>query len=286
MRLYYFRHKDGALNFGDDLNPWLWDRLLPGMFDEDDASLFVGIGSLLNSKMPRAERMIVFSSGVGYGEPPAVAANWTFYCVRGPLSAQALGISPALAVTDGAMLVRRVVQPVAAKRFRRAYMPHLLQEQQNGPAYRAACGALGLHYISPNNDPGCVIDQINASELLITEALHGAIVADALRVPWIPVQSRDDIYAFKWHDWCRSLGLVYSPHRLPALWTPGETSDTLARLRFEVKSRLLRIQLRRLLWTVRPLLSDERTMLGAVLRLEAALERFKTDARRHRLVAV
>ena len=34
MKLHYFPGFDGRWNFGDVLNPWLWDRVLPGILDE------------------------------------------------------------------------------------------------------------------------------------------------------------------------------------------------------------------------------------------------------------
>ena len=35
MKLHYHRNKDGISNFGDDLNPWLWSRLLAHELDDD-----------------------------------------------------------------------------------------------------------------------------------------------------------------------------------------------------------------------------------------------------------
>src|SRR3569623_1144475 len=49
----------------------------------------------------------------------------------------------------------------------------------------------------------------------MTEAIHGAIVADTLRVPWIPVACSPEVAPFKWIDWTQSLGLDYRPIRLP-----------------------------------------------------------------------
>ena len=47
-RLCYFR---GARpNFGDELNPWLWPRLLSGFLD--NASDELGIGTTLNTGVP------------------------------------------------------------------------------------------------------------------------------------------------------------------------------------------------------------------------------------------
>jgi len=72
--LYY--HQDPQRNFGDDLNPWLWQRLLPGQFSgtvahdprargvvADDEVLFVGIGTLINTRVPTGPRKVVFGSG-------------------------------------------------------------------------------------------------------------------------------------------------------------------------------------------------------------------------------
>jgi succinoglycan biosynthesis protein ExoV len=39
--------------------------------------------------------------------------------------------------------------------------------------------------------------------------MHGAILADTLRVPWIPVITSPIINVFKWRDWTMSLGLDY-----------------------------------------------------------------------------
>src|SRR5919202_7036568 len=108
MKLYYSHCK----NFGDALNPWLWPQLLPRMLGQDDELLLVGIGTLLNDKVPANAVKIVFGSGVGYGNSlPHLDERWRIYCVRGPVSAMRLGIDPALAITDGAALLRMIDLP-------------------------------------------------------------------------------------------------------------------------------------------------------------------------------
>ena len=106
MKLYYYQ--DAAGNFGDDLNPWLWYGMAPELFDQDDSSLLVGIGTLINNKVPAQPRKLVFGSGVGYNGAPQVDANWKFYCVRGPLSAHTLGLDPSLALTDPAVYLAQL----------------------------------------------------------------------------------------------------------------------------------------------------------------------------------
>ena len=70
MKLFYY--KDPGGNFGDDLNAWLWPRLIPELLDDRDDTLFVGIGSILDRRIPQEPRKIVFGTGVGYGLLPVL----------------------------------------------------------------------------------------------------------------------------------------------------------------------------------------------------------------------
>ncbi|HEY2153259.1 MAG TPA: hypothetical protein VGH34_20790 [Vicinamibacterales bacterium] len=65
----------------------------------------VGIGTLLNSRLPRARRTVVFGAGYGYGERPPIDSTWHIYCVRGPFTAQVLKLPTRLGVTDPGVLV-------------------------------------------------------------------------------------------------------------------------------------------------------------------------------------
>ena len=74
MKLMYYRDERG--NFGDDLNPWLWERLLPGFLDDRDDVLLVVIGTILNHAIPAEPVKVVFGSGVGYGNLPILDDRW------------------------------------------------------------------------------------------------------------------------------------------------------------------------------------------------------------------
>lgn len=103
------------------------------------------------------------------------------------------------------------------------------------------CADIGINYISPALDVKQVIKQISETETLITEAMHGAIVADALRVPWIPVRAYNFINRFKWSDWCASIIVKYSPNPMLPLSDMEHTIDSIQRYNscyFEEKPHL------------------------------------------------
>ena len=219
MKLYYFTRSG---NFGDSLNGWLWRRLLPHAWDPGDDTCFAGIGTIINADMPAAPRWIVFGSGVGYGGLPDHfgGRGWNVVAVRGPLSAAVLGLPSDAAVTDGAMLLATLPEyaplPVTERRGV-LFVPHF--EAERGAAWPLACRQAGVEYINPLDDSRAIVARIRTARLVIAEAMHAAIVADALRVPWLPVVSSPQVSTFKWLDWTRSMGLPYVPSPLPASTT-------------------------------------------------------------------
>ncbi|MDY7012899.1 MAG: polysaccharide pyruvyl transferase family protein [Cyanobacteriota bacterium] len=222
MKLFYYRRSDGVENFGDLLNSWLFPKLLTGFFDEDETVTFIGFGTLLNHRLPcrisRSQKLIIFSTGAGYEKPlTAIPDSWKIYCVRGPLSARKLGISEEYAVTDGGILVRRFFQPTGRKVSSFSFMPHINHACAAGDSWETICRQIGFQYIDPRWSVERVLESISQTEVLLTEAMHGAIVADALRVPWLSIITRPKILQFKWHDWCLSVGLKYRPYYLPPL---------------------------------------------------------------------
>ncbi|MGE5091251.1 MAG: polysaccharide pyruvyl transferase [Bacillota bacterium] len=212
MKLWYYR--DPAGNFGDDLNPWLWSRLLPGFFDGRPDSLFLGIGTIIRAGLPAAARKVVLGSGMGYGEPPHLDPTWEFHCVRGPLTAARLGLPASLAATDAAALVSTVFDGGRYPRRAVSFMPHHVSATLFD--WRPLCRRLGIRYVDPTAAVEPTLAALAGSRLVIADAMHAAILADTLRVPWVPVTIYGHANPFKWNDWCASLDLNYEPVRLPA----------------------------------------------------------------------
>jgi len=269
MKLYYYRDKIG--NFGDDLNVWLWEKLLPGYFNDDDSAIFVGIGTLLNSLLPKTPYKIVFSSGVGYKDlPPPVDTSWNIYCVRGPLSAKKLGIDESLAVTDGAALLNTLDFPAQEKQHNITFIPH---HKSHRDKWQVFCRKIGINYINPSENVDYVLSEINRSKLVLAESMHGAIVADTFRVPWIPVKLHDHILDFKWDDWCRSMGVDYKPFHLP------ETLNAKVKNKYAIwlKYAMISMVLRNVAAKSRPVLSSIDRLETVSAQLHDKLQQFKKD---------
>jgi succinoglycan biosynthesis protein ExoV len=199
--LYYCKIPQG--NFGDDLNPWLWSRLAPEVCDEGNPALFVGIGTILSHRVPAAPAKVVFGSGWADSRPPVIDRTWFIYCVRGPLTAARLKLDPSLAVADPAILVRHVSLPAARRCYPVSFMPH--HSSMARADWEALCARMGLHCIDPCGGVERVLTEIRQTGVLLAEAMHGAIVADALRVPWIPVRLYGKFSDAKWRDWTQSV---------------------------------------------------------------------------------
>jgi len=213
MQMYYYRGP--RPNFGDVLNEWLWPQLLPDFFDGDASALFLGIGSILYDFLPSTARKVVFGAGYGgYTAVPRIDDRWGFYFVRGPVTAQTLGLDPSLAVGDAAILLRSCDINRPAKQHRASFMPHW--ESAIDGDWQDVSARAGLHYIDPCGDVERVIAEILASDVLVTEAMHGAIVADALRVPWIPVRPVRSAHRRKWLDWASALEIQLKPESIAA----------------------------------------------------------------------
>lgn len=249
MKLYYWKSAQGKgfENFGDDLNPWIFNQICPEIFNDNNEILLVGIGSILNNKIPKAKKILVFSSGVGYADLPVVDSSWKIYCVRGLLSAKALGLSERCAITDGAVLAKKLISSWPRKtKYHVSYMPHMSVAIQSGGGFRDVCEGLNINYIDPQASIEDVLDGIINSDKLITEALHGAIIADAMRVPWMRVRTNNSINDFKWNDWQSSLNLEVRPIHLFPIWALSSKVNYQQIIRRNIKKTLIAYKIKQL----------------------------------------
>ncbi|WP_019558814.1 polysaccharide pyruvyl transferase family protein [Thioalkalivibrio sp. ALE12] len=242
MYLYSYRKRP---NFGDALNDYLWPRFIEIPLDATPSAeeAFVGIGTLLNEHLPRTRILHIFGSGLGYGSvTPEATANWQVHFVRGPLTAKALNLDPKLAVTDPGLLLHLTDHKDAKKDIDCAFMPHhtLCSERM-----QRLCEQAGLHFIHPEAPCEKVIDQIARSHRLVCSAMHGAIAAEALRVPWLPVTTNRQMLLSKWDDWAASVDTSIRFHNLPVIWAKPAPS-VVGKITARIKAAAFRQKLERL----------------------------------------
>ena len=205
----------GKPNIGDELNPWLWPRIAPARLTLDDSVEFFGIGSILTgSNLSRTTKpKIIFGSGKRDASPidKDIIARCEIDFVRGPLTAISLGLTESAAITDPAALMPLMYQPekVVPVPSRIGFVPHLSMPQSQAQAIAAA---LDLFLILPSFAVEKFLDALLSCTAVVTEAMHGAILADSYRIPWMgcsfsSLLSEGKTNAFKWNDWMLSMSI-------------------------------------------------------------------------------
>ncbi|MFN7224045.1 MAG: hypothetical protein ACK4MS_08500 [Paracoccaceae bacterium] len=195
-------------NFGDDLNFWFWDQMLPGWRDVWADEVLVGVGTLINDGLPRGRRKLVIGSGAGYGPIPApdLMAECRFEAVRGPRSAAALGLPLEKGIVDPAVMLSDFPEFRDLPRSGRPiFVPHEASMHRND--WGRLCAAAGVDYVSPGDDAKAVIRRLATAPLVIAESMHAVIIADAFGTPWHAVSISHFFNGAKWLDWADSIDL-------------------------------------------------------------------------------
>lgn len=208
-------------NVGDDLNPYMWPKLFgPGFFDEQDSSLFLGVGSVLSvySDFAKAKvKKTVFGVGARSSwTMPKIDSTWDIRFVRGPKTATLIG-GGVKSISDPAiMLPHALPAHDNVKDQKRAsvvgFVPYFRTPDF---AVEKICAALNWKLVSPHLEPEAFISKLTSCDFIVAEAMHGAILADSYRVPWIGVRIFNELFEgptsrFKWSDWLQSLDLCDS----------------------------------------------------------------------------
>lgn len=215
MQLVYYRRKR-VPNFGDDLNAVLWQGLAPDLFDDDPEVGFVGIGTIIGMPCGEVGRLHVFSSGIGYDRLEAWRDKQVeYWCVRGPISGRMLGLPEDRVLTDGAILTPLVegFPKAATGSGGTVIIPHF--QTLDHPGWPEVARLTGYELLDPRADPYSVVARIAAAGLVLTESLHGAILADVYGIPWIGFATSKNFGVTKWVDWTMSLGLSFDLAIIP-----------------------------------------------------------------------
>lgn len=229
MKLIYYKSDIG--NFGDDLNNWLWVKLFgKSFFDDSKEVCFVGIGSILSEDSYLMQEVNafkvkhIFGSGVrSINTNLKLDSSYKVAFYRGPFSALKMDGKASNYISDGAYgivftdLYKKLLLE-NKKTHSIGFIPYFRSEGKVD--WKKMCTSNGWNYISPTqNNIEDTLKQIAESKYIITEAMHGAILADAFRIPWKRVRyhahinETEAVSEFKWNDWLSSVGIKKSYYK-------------------------------------------------------------------------
>lgn len=188
-------------NFGDRLTPLLlpYYGIYPVLRGHSQAELF-GVGSLINTVPSGFDGWIWGSGSFGYEEPRLSHAK--IAALRGPLTAERMGLELEPAFGDPGLLMPRVVR-AKRKRWTLGIVPHV--SHQNHDIISALRRRLPREvlFIDVRQRPETVAKQISRCQHIVSTSLHGVIVADAYRVPaaWATLSELEGgDFKFRDHD--------------------------------------------------------------------------------------
>ena len=175
MRLFYYQ--TNRKNVGDDFNSWLFPKLLPGMIDGSGDHL-IGIGSILDRRVNSLNgRKIIFGTGArDKWSATALDSSIDVKFVRGPKTANAIYGSDY--IVDPAFLAKDFFEKKPIKRI--GFVPYF---RNRGISWAKIFNYTDVLIINPQQDIEHFMAQIGSCEKVFSESLHGAIFADALRIP-------------------------------------------------------------------------------------------------------
>ena len=147
--------------------------------------------------------------------------NWEVFFVRGPITANILG--GVNYITDAAYFLHfhPIMEEVKKikKEIEIGIIPHFFSKKYMN--WERLNKENKFLFIDPSGTPEEVIKKIASCRYIITEAMHGAIVADILRIPWRRFKfssffhETDLVSEVKWTDWLSSIKMENNYRKVP-----------------------------------------------------------------------
>lgn len=193
-------------NFGDKLNDIIFPTIgISNCIDYKKPNLinlpqntFLGLGTLLTKKI--RSNVTVLGTGADGIRKPNIELDYKF--VRGKLTANYIGIDAKLGIGDTAYFLKDYIQNNAesSTEYDVGIIPHYINDTV----------LQGNNIISPTLPIEDFIKKVSKCKIVLAEAMHGAICADILRIPWAPITINSNKYPiqhFKWNDWTSAFDL-------------------------------------------------------------------------------
>lgn len=199
----------GTPNFGDDINPDIFGRIsgrTVRLQTDRSRPHFLGMGSILEKA---TEDSTVIGAGFLRRPEAPFRVSARYVAVRGRLSRECVRAEGPVLLGDPMVLLDRVFKFAGRKTCPIGVVPHVSEVS----AFRKICPE-GVKVIDPADAPWSVIEEIAACERIMSQSLHGLIVADALEIPniWLAPSVSMAGGDFKFLDYFSTLDSAKRPH--------------------------------------------------------------------------
>lgn len=221
----------GRPNFGDDLNPELFEVLSGQQFRfevDRNAPHILGMGSILEMAAPSS---VVCGSGFLQAPRGMAPTPRRLVAVRGALSRAAFETGDHVILGDPAVLISEVITRPEEKRYRFGLIPHI----RSVDSWNAR-NSKRLKLIHPGQSPWDIVREIAQCEIVLSQSLHGLIIADALDTPNVWVAPSETMVGgrFKFDDYFTTIDQAKEmvPDSAELFDRPSVFDATLSRYRF------------------------------------------------------
>lgn len=218
----WWHNNDGISNFGDEISPYLVERITGKTVRFQKASSIpwpkthMAIGSILAA----AKRNCIIW-GAGLIDRKTIVGPAKFYAVRGPLTREILinqGHTVPEVYGDPAILLPRFLQSKVTRNVEIGIIPHIVD-------YESVKGIADdrIKVIDLTKDIETVVKEICSCAYTFSSSLHGIIVSHAYGVPSRWVKFSDKLYGdgIKFNDYYNSVNI----HGVRPLLINGHGAD-------------------------------------------------------------
>lgn len=212
-----------ARNFGDVLSKHITEFVLgEGVVEGHFAGAdLTAVGSILGALERWKNPHCPFVWGSGFIDAGGAWAGSDIrpVAVRGALTRDRVEhfADAPLVMGDPGLLVKRVFPALGGvrKRYEVSVIPHIKDKWSEDFA-RLREGASWINVIDVQAGPELVLEQIAASELVLSSSLHGLVCADALGVPnqWTPITDGVEGGGYKFRDYYSAFDVDPKPLNL------------------------------------------------------------------------
>lgn len=278
MRLFWWKHKEGNGNFGDELNPYLIEKLsgitpkhieIKHLYNNPiktlksitravwgaqisvgeamillkygfmkNPQIILGIGSVLHLK--RKTGYDVWGSGIISKFTRFEDGN--FLAVRGKYTQQKcaeLGYNVPEVLGDPALLLPLVFQPNSKKSYKIGIIPHMQHFSE-----LSQLNSKDLLVINLLDDIEKIVDEICSCELTLSTSLHGIIVSHAYEIPSLWVNFKENKQALygdniKFKDYFSSVDMAEYDFALISAHDLNNLSEFVTKINTTYRENLL-----------------------------------------------